>query len=66
MASMHYRLTSVTFLRLFETLQCAHRNMSTRGMIFAGLGFFGLKSLFSKGKTNKMTGLASVQWAIHR
>ena len=67
MAAIHYRLISVTFLRFFEALQSANRNLSTRiGMFFAGLFFLDLKSSFSKVKTNKMMGLMSVQWTIYR
>ena len=59
MAAIHYQLILVTFLRFFESLQSAHRNMSTKiGMFFCWIR--DLKSLFSKVKTNKMTGLVSV------
>ena len=54
MAAIHYQPTSVTFLRFFEALQSAHRNMSTKiGMFFAGLGLLDLKGLFLKVRTKK-------------
>ena len=67
MAAIHYRLISTTFLRFFEALQSAHTNMPTGiEMFFAGLGSLDQKSLFSKAKTNIMTGLVSAQWVVYR
>ena len=62
-----YYSLSTYFSDFFEAIQSTHRSMSTRKeMFFAGLGCLDLKSLFSKVKTNKMTELVSVQWAIYR
>ena len=40
MAAIHHQHASVTFMRFFEALPSAHRNMSTRiGMFFCRIRF---------------------------